>query len=98
MKFFFGVVLGLSLTGCPPTPISPRNDASDSAPPTFDDASSFEQNVCNQLAAAGCKSAASTNCAAGISENKIPGGFATAWSACVYSGANPLSCHVPCSQ
>jgi hypothetical protein len=100
----FGLALW-ALAACPPAPISPGNDASDSAPPVspplppVSDSSppiSFEQGVCNALAASGCQAASAPGCAASIAANKIPGGFATPWAACLYGGANPSTCKVPC--
>jgi hypothetical protein len=101
-EIVFLVAFGLTVVGCPstPPPVTPGNDASDSAPPpppAVDGGPvSFEQGVCNALAASGCKVGASPTCAAAIAATKIPGGFIAPWAACVYSGANPTTCSVPC--
>jgi hypothetical protein len=96
MKFFLAIATLLTLTACPPAPVSPTNDASDASPVIVTDAGTFEQNICATLADAGCASAKLPSCPAAIAANKIPGGYVTSWAACLYSGTSPLSCGVPC--
>lgn len=104
MKRLLFASAALLLTACPPAspPNTPPTDASDATTVVVvvtDGAPvSFEQHICNALAEGGCKAGAAPGCAASLSANKIPGGYATEWAACLYEGAEPTSCGVPCGN
>ena len=71
----FAVLLACGMAACPPSPVSPPNDASDASPAPIDDASDADAEpdgrrrdrydaACAQLKALGCKEGAASNCAA----------------------------------
>jgi hypothetical protein len=85
LLIIFAVIAGCA---CSKPANSPTVDASDAAPST-------ETQICGDLSDAGC--AIGTDCVNVLDEDKIPGGFATLWAACLFSGAPVTSCKVPCA-
>lgn len=76
-------------------PSAPR---SKTPTPTLDAPSSFEQNICNALAAEGCSWGSASGCAAALRSNVLDdaGDYLAPWAACIYTTHDAAGCSVPC--
>jgi hypothetical protein len=90
------IALGVGmLIGCPPA------SSADAAPPPPPSAGiSFEQGICNELAAGGCSWGRSPGCASAIASSRLDdaGNYLTAWGACIYINKSVAGCAVPCGD
>jgi hypothetical protein len=91
---------------CTPSPVVPPNDSGDAMTPdagppleaapardsSTPDASSYEQIVCDDLAAHGCDAGANPQCVAVLQHGTVNGGYLSPWIACVLNGGGYAHC------